>query len=226
MLSYPKPQVVELLGRLPWNGETVVCVASGPSARSVDLSIGKDIAKYIVINDSWRLYPEADALYACDPQWWRLSQSRYVNKLNEGPPTKDQFKGIRITQDLDAARDFGLKRVTLLKKIDRIQNKTPGLLGWGGNSGFHAVNIAVQAGASKIILVGYDLTIVDGHMHWHGKHGEALHDPSVGSLYKWRLHLDNNADVFEGLGIKVFNCSPVSKLERYPKVSFREALDG
>lgn len=218
------PQKVVLLGRLSWDGETVVCVASGPSAKDVDLNIGRGKAKFIVVNDSWRLCPWADALYACDPQWWRLVYSREV-KSHQGPPKEHEFEGIRITQDMDCAREFGLRRVTLMRKVDKLLNKTPGLLGWGGNSGFHAVNIAVQGGASKIILVGYDMVSKDGQFHWHKKHTEGLNNPSDGSVYKWRLRLDAQAPLLESLGIKVINCSPISALQAYPKMSFEEALD-
>jgi hypothetical protein len=55
-----------------WHGETAVIVASGPSAAGVNLECAKGKAKFIAINDSWRLVPWADALYAHDHAWWEV----------------------------------------------------------------------------------------------------------------------------------------------------------
>ena len=41
-------------------------------------------------------------------------------------------------------------------------------IGGGGNSGFQALNLALQWGARKIILVGFDLTDENG-LHWYGR---------------------------------------------------------
>lgn len=208
-----------LLGILPWAGETVICVASGPSAKTVQLSIAKTKARVIAVNDSWRLCPWADALYACDPAWWRI-----IPGGTEGPPRDDEFYGIRITQDMHAARDLNLKRVSLAKGDNRFLTKTAGLLGWGGNSGFHAINIAVQAKAKKIILVGFDMNGTNG-LHWHGKHGTGLNNPSAGSFYKWRNNLDAQKELLEKLGIQMINTSKESSLQAYPKMTLAEALE-
>jgi hypothetical protein len=47
-----------------------VIVASGPSASSVNLEAIRGRAFVVAVNESWRLCPWADALYACDPEWW------------------------------------------------------------------------------------------------------------------------------------------------------------
>jgi hypothetical protein len=45
---------------------------------------------------------------------------------------------------------------------------TAGVVGGGGNSGFQAVNLAAQFGASRIILIGFDMTDRGGK-HWYGR---------------------------------------------------------
>lgn len=201
------------LGALPWGGETVVCVASGPSAKDVDLTLARGRAKVIAINESWRLAPWADVLYACDPKWWRLRA-----------PRSDEFHGIRITQDLPLALELRIKRVGLCHGDNRILTDTPGLLGWGYNSGFHALNLAVQAKPKRVILVGYDMS-VRRDVHWHGRH-EKLNNPDDRAVERWRIVLDDQADLLRDLGVDVVNASPASALTRYRKSDFREALDG
>jgi len=34
----------------------------------------------------------------------------------------------------------------------------------------HHVNLAVQLGAARILLLGYDMRAVDGKTHWFGEH--------------------------------------------------------
>jgi len=199
------------LGDLPWQGNTVVCVAGGPSAKEADLGLVKGKARVIVINESWRLAPWADMLYACDPKWWQLRA-----------PKSDEFKGIRVTQDLPLALELKIKRVGLSHGKNEILIETPGLLGWGHNSGFHALNLAIQAKARRVILVGYDMSVAKG-VHWHGRH-ENLSNPDKRAVERWRLILDEQASLIRSLGVKVLNTSKDSALTAYPKVPLAEAL--
>ena len=98
-----------------------------------------------------------------------------------------------------------------------------GEIGWGGNSGFHAINLAAQFGATKIILVGFDMR-VDRGQHFFGPHSYTKERPSQANVDRWRPILDRQAPKLESRGIKVINCSPVSALTAYPKMSLEDAL--
>ena len=76
---------------------------------------------------------------------------------------------------------------------------------------------------SKIILVGYDMS-VDHGLHWHGRHARGLNNPSRPNVARWRRVVDGAAEAIAGMGIPVLNCSPISALENYPKMSLEEAL--
>jgi hypothetical protein len=76
--------------------------------------------------------------------------------------------------------------------------------------------------ASKIILVGYDMTIAHG-VHWHGRH-EGLNNPTERNVDRWRRCIDATAEVIAALGIQCINVSPISALHNYPKMSLEEAL--
>lgn len=134
---------------------------------------------------------------------------------------------MKITADETAFRDYGLALVKLTRGHDQILTDEPGVLGWGGNGGFHALNLAVQFGARRIILVGYDLHIPGGRrdqVHWHGAHGRGLNNPAPSILAKWRATFDAAAPRLKALGVEVLNASPASALTAYPKVSLEEAL--
>lgn len=195
-----------------WSEETVVIVASGPSAAEVPIWEAEGEARFIAINTSWRLCPWADMLFACDYSWWNRAK---------GAP---EFKGIRATVDKTAAVVFpDVHLVGCRKPDDRLFLEPIGTVGWGGNSGFHCLNLAVQFGCRRIILVGFDMHIRDG-VHWHGKHPSGMNNPSRGNIERWRRAVDGAARVIEPLGITVVNCSPHSALQNYPKMPFAEAL--
>lgn len=201
-----------------WTGQTCIVVGGGPSAATAGLEQAKGKARCIVINEGYRLAPWADALYAADSQWWSLKMG-----------CRD-FRGLHISQSDEAAKRFNwIKLVRLIRK-DRVVCGPKGLIaagsndrGLGANSGFQALNLAVQFGAKKIILVGYDMTAKNG-VHWHGRHPDGLNNPSAGSLSRWRDAIDGNAEFLKSLGITVINASPVSELKNYPKMTLEQAI--
>jgi hypothetical protein len=100
-----------------------------------------------------------------------------------------------------------------------------GEIGWGGNGGFHALNLAIQFGARRIVLVGYDCRI-DLGINWHGGHQHGLPNKGIVSVIRWRQVLDAQAPSLKQLGVEVLNASAVSALTAYPKVEFAAAMQG
>lgn len=208
-----------------WTGETCVIVAGGPSASTVDLSLARGKCRVIVINASWRLAPWADVLYACDDSFWRTY---------DGVP---EFKGLKVTQDSLAIARFcnrsfngeppgtGIKQITTERRNDHLVLDRPGIVGWGGNSGFHALNLAAQFGAKRILLVGYDMRL-DRGMHWFGVYPKSMNNPIERNVERWRRVVDAAAPVLRSKGISVINCSAVSKLQSYIKRDFAAAVSG
>jgi hypothetical protein len=196
-----------------WRGETCVIVASGPSAKDADLDRARGRARVVAVNDSWRLAPWADALYAADFAWWRH---------NRGCPT---FGGLKLAGDARAAgEDWGVQAVTVRKADDRPWFDDLGSVGrGGGNSGFQALNLMAQVGCSPIILVGFDMTLDHG-VHWHGKHPKALSNPTAERAKAWRRCTDAAAPAFAQRGVRVLNASAISALTAYLKIDLSEAL--
>ena len=104
-----------------------------------------------------------------------------------------------------------------------LETHKPGSVGFGGNSGFHAVNLALQWGARRIVLVGFDYSLAKG-VHWHGRHGGKLNNPTELVVRKWRQRLDAAAPTLARLGIEVFNTSATSALTAYPYRPLSEAI--
>jgi hypothetical protein len=133
------------------------------------------------------------------------------------------FAGLKISGDKSVARrTWGVHPIEIRRGNDRLDLGKIGRVGWGGNSGFHVLNLAVQMRPERIVLVGYDMTIERG-LHWHGAH-EGLNNPREKDVARWRRVIDAAAGTIAAIGIKVYNASEGSALEQYPKVTLEEAL--
>ena len=211
------PQSADFAWYPDWSGETCVIVASGPSARDVPLEIAAGRGcRCIAINESWKLAPWADMLYACDHVWYYKRRGQVAG-----------FAGIKVSQDrvcADLMPDWDIKRVYSVRGVEQIMTGQPGYIGWGGNSGFQAVNLAVHFNPAKIILVGFDMTLDHG-CHWHGRHAHGLSNPKPPYVNRWRRVTDNAYFAIQREGIAGFNTSMKSKLVAWPKMSLEDALD-
>ncbi len=193
-----------------WTGERAVIVASGPSAMDAPLSALKGKARVIATNDSWRLVPWADVLYASDAEWWATGAG-------------DEFAGLKVSR----SPWFGVRKVDLAGREGAWSNDLEldqlGVIGAGAGSGFQALNLAAQFGAKRIALVGFDARI-DRGLHWHGAHGGGLKNPHEGTARLWADFLDMAAPVLAELGVAVVNCSLVSALSAYPVCALEDFL--
>ena len=196
-----------------WTGQTVTLVAAGPSANAAPLQPLQGRSKVVVINNSFKLARWADMLYSCDYRWWLRSSAR------------TGFTGLKVSQDRVANEVFPeIKRVHAVRGENRLIFHSPGYICWGGNSGLQALNLVAQWNPSKILLVGYDMSIANGS-HWHGDHKGGLPNPRADHVERWRRLTEAAAAVLQERGIRVFNCSMQSALVSYPKLPQMEALD-
>lgn len=201
-----------------WSGQTCIIVAGGPSAKDAPLDQCRGRARVLVVNNGIDLCPWADAVYAADCQWWQVRKG-----------CRD-FRGLRVTQSDQAEKMYaGIRRVNLLR-TRQIVRSPKGTIAAGSNdrgahanSGFQAVNLAVQFGAGRIVLVGYDMTLAHG-VHWHGRHEGPLRNPNEAGIAVWRQNLDHAAEYLSVIGIEVLNASAISALVNYPKVDLLEAV--
>jgi hypothetical protein len=132
-----------------WHGQTVVCMASGPSLCTEDCELVRSAGvPCIVTNTTFQLAPWADVLFGVDGAWW----ARYHEEVDA------TFSGARMTTSQQAVR-YGAANI--------------GVKPWFrnyGNSGACAVSLAVVAGAKTVVLLGYDVQKTGGRTHWHGDH--------------------------------------------------------
>jgi hypothetical protein len=151
--------------------------------------------RIVAVNDSWRLVPWADAVYATDALWWIH---------HNGVP---EFKGQRITASPYAAKLFGIELFAPA----------------GATSGVRAIQLAEYKGANPILLVGFEMHPRDG-VHWHQPHGGRLRNPGVAEMRIWCTDMEVHARKFERRGTRVINCTPGSALRCFKFMPLEQAL--
>jgi hypothetical protein len=198
-----------------WSGQDVAIIASGPSAKSAGVALLNGRMRVIAIKKNIEIAPFADVVYGCDGPWWRSVR---------GLP---DFKGLKLAYDEGVCSEFGLQRVEIPdKKSNDLLLGEVGKVGAAGNSGFQALNLAVQFGAKRILLVGFEASIRSGD-HWYGRNNwSGANNPDDRLCARWCRAMDDAADVLEGLGIEVINTAPFSQIRKFKKMSIEQALCG
>lgn len=189
-----------------WAGQTVVCIASGPSLTAADCDAVRG-QRVIVVNTTFQLAPWADVLYACDFRWWDRWH-REARKVASG-----EF----WTIDKRAAEQYGLRRVESVPGGGWVDS---GAIKQGENSGFQAVGLAIAFGAARVVLLGYDMKpAANGRMHWHADHPRV--NPVARKFPTWCAHF---AQLAKESPVPIVNATRDTALTCFPRVTLAEAL--
>ena len=192
-----------------WPGETVVCLGGGPSLTAHQVAAARWQARIIAINDSYRLAPWADVLYACDARWW---------DWHDGAPS---FAGLKVSQDAKLSETHPDVRLLAPTGIDGF-DPHPGNIRTGKNGGYQAIHLAAHMGAAKIVLLGYDMQPTGGRTHWHEGHPVRTRPEVYGETMLPRFA--TLAAPLAKLGVRVVNATPGSALDAFPRTSLARAL--
>jgi hypothetical protein len=107
---------------------------------------------------------------------------------------------------------------------------------WNANSGSAAISVAANAGAKRIILLGFDMTLNgSGDQHWHKLYrGEptavrSRRRPPPAKLPAFGKHMMGFPIIAKDArtrGIEIINASPDSIIKEFPKMTVKEILNG
>lgn len=220
LAAHPAPLLRKI--KSDWAGMPAVIAATGPSltARQAETVAAKASAsdlKVVVVNDAYRLFPFADILYACDARWWDVHKG--CPDFRGEKWSSHSLKGSGVLDDKRAAADaYGLNLVGGVG--DPGFSFDPEKIHYGRNSGFQAVNLALLLGANPLILIGFDMRGGKKN-HFFGNHPEGLRQTvsytNFIESFRWAAKRLPE-------GIKIFNATPDSALDCFPKVSLNDAL--
>lgn len=156
------------------------------------------------------LAPWADVLYAADTRWWHTYRDRAL-----------AFAGLKVT-----IRDrHGLPDCVKVMGISQhpVFDTRPTHLATGGNSGYQAIHLAMHFGATRIVLLGFDMKLgANKQRHWFGEHPGILN--TVGNFPFWLRAFQRLAPVAKQMGVEIINCTPDTALKSFPRMALEAVL--
>ena len=177
------------MGRNRWAGMTVAIIASGPSLTQADCDLIEAAGiPTIAVNHSWKMARFADAVYAGDACWW----DAYGHEVD--------IPAEKWTCSRQAAARHGIKHHVAYGSY---------------NSGMRAIQLAIDLGAARIILLGFDCSLANG-LHWHGAH-DRTQNPDEAKVKKWHGQFRAVAALAKLRRCEVINCSRYTELNCFPR---------
>ncbi len=183
-----------------FKGKTVYVVGSGESLKGFDFERLRD-RNVIAVNNVWEYVPFAQVLVTLDSGWFTRNK-----------PKLHKFTGIRIMK-------CGKGHPGWNYFIDQGMTEDKLILRNATNSGFYAMVAALKLGATKVYLLGFDVTWkkqpyfydipqVEVDQYRNGMHRKDAH------LRYFEYYKDYN----------IINASPDSAITCFPKCSLNEIL--
>lgn len=165
-------------------------LATGQSLSQSVVDSVKARCNVVAVSNAYKLAPWADAMVSCDASWWKNN------------PEAMGFQGRKFTTAPDWQGLSDLERV-------------PGVVS-GTNSGLLGLMVAVQLGATRILMLGYDMR----GTHFFGPHPAPLRNPNPARFEVFKKQFDR----YKPRGVEIVNCTPGSALKAYPMADLHESL--
>lgn len=197
-----------------WKGRTVYLIGGGPSLKGFDLTCLRGCGVVVAINDALLHAPWADACLTIDMKW-----------LARRTEALAAFAGERICAVPPLWKPkppLAREQFTTYIRMNRAGvSGCPSILRTGGNSGYAALNLAIQRGAANVALLGYDMN-APGHWHkgydWYSRYGPLHYE-------LWACHFQCLVPVAAKRGTRVINCNRWSRINCFPFGEWQEVAE-
>ena len=192
-----------------WPGATCYLIGGGPSLANLteeEFSIIKK-RRMIVVNNSYQLFPESEFLFFMDHQWYKEHEVKLAS-----------YHGIKVSI-ANQLKDRSIVK-HLIRGSKTMLSLDPTIVNNGNCSGYGALNLAFHLGVHRIILVGFDMRIVDSQHNYHTDHKRKMKD----DIYQ-REYIPNFETIKEPMqkeGVTIFNATPESALKCFPFIDLKE----
>lgn len=150
----------------------------------------------VAVSDAYELAPWAQAIVAADEKWWLANPA---------------------ARERDCEKWLANGQVAGVQRVPRLSLR----IGSGSNSGLLGLDYWVRRGVNEVMLLGIDLR----GTHYFGPHTKPKlrnTDPTrfetfKGQFAEYAKHMPKD--------VIVVNCSEISALDCFPKMTLNEALD-
>ncbi|HEQ98820.1 MAG TPA: hypothetical protein ENO22_05715 [candidate division Zixibacteria bacterium] len=196
--------------RLWPEGECFI-IGGGPSLRGFDIKRlrGKRI---IAVNNAYRMADWIDCLFFGDCRWYNMHAKQLLS-----------FAGLKVTtceQHLDKP---GIKVVKRQNKI-RGLSTSPSILAWNLSSGACAIGLAYHFGVKRIILLGFDMRVVEGRYNYHDDYDPPANPKGKNPYPRFLRPFPDIAHSLKQKNIECFNACLDSALDVFPKVALEDLI--
>lgn len=142
----------------------------------------------VAVSDAYKIAPWAEALVSNDAKWWscNLDALKFAGR-------RFAYEQVQGVEHLRATHDFR----------------------YGINSGLQGIRVAELLGATRILLLGFDMH----GTHYFGPHTAPELKNTDGN--RFAIHL---RQFLKWKGCQVVNCTPGSALTQFPMGDIREVL--
>lgn len=178
-------------------------IGGGPSINDIDLSkIKKEFV--IGINAAYKLGDFIDIWFFADTKFYNNNKEATTKWKNRIVSLSPKTKNIKKIEYYPRYREGPLSPFP-----DKI-----GFPSKGANSGASAIDLAIKEGFKEIILLGYDMKVVNGR---HNFHNDYKNNPVETIYNKFSKVFDDMLPLPDG--ITVLNANPNSNLHTFPKIT-------
>lgn len=209
-----RPIIQELIKK--FTGTNVFIVGGGFSLKSFDFGTleGQNV---IALNSVYKYVDETAVLYWADASWGQSEEDKLLKH-----PSKYRFSSRLNADSLILDNKTGIGGCHWLKKTGDYGYDTNVNHVRGNNSGANAINFAVNLGAYRVILLGFDMGYTGSKSYFHEHHAVStaaatypeLFIPSIESMAKEMKHLP----------VKIINCNTYSKLKCFEFGDYKDYL--
>jgi hypothetical protein len=197
-----------------WPGERCFVICGGESIRQQRAQIARIKDRIIVVKEGVLLRPDADVMFVTAEPWAVL-------------PLLPKFRGTHVVmrrgKEPKEIPDY-VRRVTRTKDHEHLCELPTHVCGY--DAGTSAINLAYHFGATEIVLLGYDMTGGRWFCDERGK-GEWAHPlPRIpeGHFRRHMGPLHALAADAKAKGIRIVNCSPISRVTAFEKQPLEKFL--
>jgi hypothetical protein len=197
-----------------WTGERAYVIGGGPS---FDIETAPRLkGRIVACNVAFKLFPYADVCCWSDQRFlveyadalgkWKGQYRIARGNLPFQPPFDVKILG-RTGSDLPHN----------IRKLSRDPSRVGGFC-----TGAMGLNLAALFGAKEIVLLGFDMSFVNGKSHWHDWHRSPSYENHYADFF--HKHFDAMAPDLEQQGIKVWDCALNGKLQCFEKIAIEGLL--
>ena len=148
-----------------------------------------------------------------------------------------KFPGLKVSCHPSVQKYDWIKYTPRSGSQPRGISENPKMVSWNGNSGAAAISIAANAGASRIILLGFDMKLDETNkQHWHDLYGRVKrlntgNKRRGGRVKPFHYPFDRHLRGFPVIaqdakkrGIEILNACPESAIKEFSKFTVKELL--